>query len=301
MRGPVMARNVRNVRDARDVDVRDVDVRDVEAACSTVSAALPTALSTLMMAIPIAIMAALMGALLTGCATTTVDVEFDEQQDFSGYRTWDWLSREIRVEDFPGEEPKLANLASRLVGRELRDRGLVRSRVRPDLLVSYALHMQRQLIAVNETGAEALLASHHASPSYLIQATQRRVDVYESGHLLVLITDGRSGRVVWRGDLRAHRRDDFGEHLPEAVSQLVALFPRTAPTGAPLQDPDPAEPGPRNHADDRTLLTRGGPEPASAGEVSPPPIPERPSLDLERGLKKGLENSLQAAFELPAT
>src|SRR5262245_57028582 len=146
--------------------------------------------------------ASLVAALASGCATTTVDVAFDPAQDFSQYRTWDWLPRGKNVYALPGEERALDRLISRLVEQELGERGLVRVRGGADLLVGYELRVRRQLVILNETGAEDLLPSHHSSPSYQVQATTRRIDVYDRGYLWVAMTDGeREGR-IWRGELR---------------------------------------------------------------------------------------------------
>ncbi len=169
--------------------------------------------------------ASLVTALAAGCATTSVDVAFDPAHDFSQYHTWDWLPRGRNVSALPGEERTLDALVSRLVDEELRERGLVRVRSGADLLVGYELRVRRQLVVSNETGAEDLLASHHSSPSYQVQATTRRIDIYDRGYLWVAMTDGeREGR-VWRGELRTRRRGRLVHHLPELVPQLLVTFP----------------------------------------------------------------------------
>jgi len=174
------------------------------------------------------LVATAVAVLAAGCATS-VDVAFDDRQDFSRYHSWDWLPGARSVDAVPGEERTLDALTSRLVERELRDRGLVRVLDGADLLVGYALRVQRQLVAVNETGAENLLSSHHDSPSYRIQVTKKRIEVHDNGYLRIVVTDGRRERVVWRGELRARRRGDFAGHLPDAVSRLLGQFPAATP------------------------------------------------------------------------
>lgn len=179
--------------------------------------------------------ASLVSAFAAGCATTSVDVAFDPAQDFAQYRTWDWLPRGRNVSALPGEERTLKAAISRLVEQELEQRGLVRVRSGADLLVGYELRVRRQLVILNETGAEDLLASHHSSPSYQIQSTTRRIDVYDRGYLWVAMTDGdREGR-VWRGELRARRRGRLLHHLPELIPRLLVTFPagKTALGAAP--------------------------------------------------------------------
>jgi hypothetical protein len=173
----------------------------------------------------VVILVAWLGA---GCATS-VEVSFDESQDFSRFRTWDWLPGARSVDALPGEERDLERLTASLVAAELREKGLVRSVSEPDLRIGYWLRVDRQLVHVNETGATALLASHHSSPSYLVQATEARVDVFDRGHLVVVITDGPRERRVWRGELWARRRGRFATHLPATVSNLLGRLPVEGP------------------------------------------------------------------------
>jgi hypothetical protein len=163
-------------------------------------------------------------AFCAGCATS-LDVSYDETEDFSRYRTWDWLPGGRNVEALPGEDRALDSLTSRLVARELRDRGLERVDDEPDFLVGYQLQVYRQLLAVNETGASSYLASHHASPSYIVQTTTSRVDVYDHAHLRFMVTDGRREKMLWRGDLSARRKGDFAHHLSDAVAELLDRLP----------------------------------------------------------------------------
>lgn len=185
--------------------------------------------------------------LTAACTTTTVDVAFDEGHDFSGYRTWSWLSRAASLEAAPDEERALDRLTSRLVQGELRSRGLVQVREGSDLLVSYALFVRREHITVSETGAENILFSHHSSPSYGVQATTTRVDRYDTATLQIVVAERRRNTVVWRGELSTRQQGEFGSHLPESVARLLGEFPAidatTAPTRAPrLPETDSPEP-----------------------------------------------------------
>ena len=172
-------------------------------------------------------------ALSAGCATT-VDVTFDDAQDFSHYRTWDWLPRGRNVDAVPGEEQGLDALTSQLIDQELTGRGLARAGDKADFLVGYELRVKRYFVTANETGATTLLASHHASPSYLVQTTKKRIDVYDVGRLWLVVTDGRRERLLWRGELWARRRGDFARHLPDAVMRLLGQLPVGNPAAEPV-------------------------------------------------------------------
>jgi hypothetical protein len=177
-----------------------------------------------------------LAALAAGCATS-VDVSFDDTHDFSRYRTWDWLPHGRRVDVVPGEEHNLDALTSQLVARELQDRGLVRESHSPDVLVSYHLGVRRRLWVSNETGATDYLASHHSSPSYLVQSSWTRVDSRDYGDLYVVMTNGERDRVVWRGRASGQGAGRFERQLDRVVSELFERFPAGTP-GALENSPD---------------------------------------------------------------
>lgn len=188
----------------------------------------------------LALVIAAAAAVLAGCATP-VDVTVDDLHDFSLARTWEWASRTTHAVDLdPGDERTLDALAARLVDAALARRGLARGTGGADLLVGYTLEVRRRLRVSNETGAVDLLASHHASPSYLVQSTQKRVEVVHDGHLLVVVTDGPSGRVVWRGAIRTAREVDFARELSAAVSELFERFPGATGASRGAISPDRA-------------------------------------------------------------
>ena len=159
-----------------------------------------------------------------GCATD-VDVSFDSEQDFSKYRTWDWLPRGRSVSALPGEEAQLDALTAKLVARELGIRGLEQASHAPDLLVAYQLHVVRRVLVANETGATDYLASHHSSPSYLVQSSQTRVQIRDYGDLYVVMTNGERDAVIWRGRAWDGVQGTFDEHLAGVVAALLDHFP----------------------------------------------------------------------------
>jgi hypothetical protein len=169
--------------------------------------------------------AIVVAALCAGC-TTFVEVSYDEADDFSQYRTWDWLPRGTSVDALPGEEEGLESLTGQVVASELEKHGLARDRQRPDLLIGYQLQVQRKIVVVNETGARGFLSSHsNTSPSYSYQTTTSRVEVWDHGYLRFMMTDGAQEKMIWRGEIWARRRGDFAGHLAGAVSKLLDRLP----------------------------------------------------------------------------
>lgn len=177
------------------------------------------------MRVAVQLAASAVAVFCVGCATF-VDVSYDEAEDFSQYRTWDWLPRGTSVDALPGEEEGLESLTGQIVAVELGKHGLTRDRQQPDLLIGYQLHVQRKIIERSETGASGYLSSHsNTSPSYSFQTTTSRVEVWDHGYLRFMVTDGAQEKMVWRGEIWARRRGDFARHLAGAVAELLDRLP----------------------------------------------------------------------------
>lgn len=159
-----------------------------------------------------------------GCSTI-VDVAFDEGEDFSRYRTWDWQRRGARAISAPGEEgAALDALLRRLIGRELVARGYRRVDAPPDLWVGYQLRLRRRLVVVEVPRAPYLLSSHHASASYWIEGTDTEKRAVEDARLDVIAVSA-AGRVVWQGALQRRTEGEAGLDFEQAVERLLERFP----------------------------------------------------------------------------
>ena len=169
-----------------------------------------------------------------GCATK-LDVVFDEREDFSRYRSWDWLRHGVPRVDAPQADAGAldAHLA-RLIERRLLESGFERAGDRADFLVTYRLGLRRRALLVNEPMAPYLLSSHHSSASYWIEGSQQVLRVYDDIRLLIGITD-TDGRSIWHGTLE--RRVEYRPSLPlrDAVATLLERFPPAVPGPDPPQ------------------------------------------------------------------
>ncbi len=192
----------------------------------------------------------LVGILLAGlgiACSTTVHVAFDEREDFSRYRTWNWQPDRARTVDAPLSDALALDAAlARLVESALRDRGFTRSRDRVDFFVATHLRVEREFVIVNETGAMQVLSSLHYSPSYWVQATKSVLRRYESAQLAIVVTHGHRQRRVWRGEFQGRFPGDFAPHLGNAVSRLLERFPPEPKTAAPAPRPRPGS-APESH------------------------------------------------------
>lgn len=73
-----------------------------------------------------------------GCATTSVNYDYDEEYDFSTFKAYDWMTtpQNVRTNEFLLKRVKSA------LSRELSARGITLAPVNPDFLV--ALHGSRE-------------------------------------------------------------------------------------------------------------------------------------------------------------
>jgi hypothetical protein len=175
-------------------------------------------------------------ALVLPCAAacaTSREVWFDQREDFSRHRTWEWLPPPAQTVDAPDRARELEARLIRLVARALDERGLEFAPGRADLLVRYDLDVEREHVLVHETPAVEQLSSLHSSPSYEIQATRQVLHVYEHARLeIVVLADAQRRRPIWRGAIAGRYRGAFP--LKQAVARLLEAFP-----------PEPAEPSGR--------------------------------------------------------
>jgi len=179
--------------------------------------------------------------------STSPEISFDEREDFSRYRTWDWLPGAARTIDAPAADSVALDLElARLVERALDRRGFERVRRRPDLRVGVRLEVRREEVTIYETHAIEQLSSLHSSPSYEVQAAVKRRQTYERSRLLVFAIEARHGRVVWEGALAARSPGRLGAQLERTIADLLERFPsagRASRGGTPpIRDPATGRP-----------------------------------------------------------
>ncbi len=163
-----------------------------------------------------------------GCSTTTVDVTFDESEDFSRYQTWNWLPRVPHRVDAPfGNEAALDSRLARVITRTLTDQGLERADS-PDFFVTYHLALQRRAELLTVPEAPYQLSSHHSSPSYYVESSHQEWRVYEVFKLAVGFTLP-DGRMPWRAVMVRRVEDGASLPLDDAVDDLLGRFRPRSP------------------------------------------------------------------------
>jgi len=170
------------------------------------------------------LLAVALSGLCVGCVST-VNVVFDEREDFSRYRTWSWLRHGVLSVDAPQSEPRALDAhVAQLIERGLLESGLERATARPDILVAYHLTLRRRAVVVEEPAAPYLLSSHNSSASYWIEGTRKAIRIQE--HVRLAIRFSTAGRTIWRATLVRTLEDASVLSLDDAVSTLLERFPK---------------------------------------------------------------------------
>ncbi len=170
-------------------------------------------------------------ALLGACATTLpVRTDHDRQADFSGYRTFSWISdNPMIVAD--GEDPRISPLnRQRIVDAieaELQRKGFdkVVSDEKADFAVAFTVGTRERIDY--DSYPRPYRRSWYWRPSYWDYEIRART--YEEGMLAIDIFDEDTRKPVWHGFTRKRitsaDRSDPEPVIREAVAAILARFP----------------------------------------------------------------------------
>jgi hypothetical protein len=162
--------------------------------------------------------------LTLGCAHS-VAVDIDEQEDFSSYRTWDWMPQiRPKVVAVSGNGSALEAQMARLIEASLHEQGLERSSDHPDFYLTYFLFVKRQTEIVQQAVAPYLLVSHHSSPSYLIEGSVEERRQYNHFRLAIGVSQS-PGRMTWRAAVVSRVPAETELPLDDAITLLLERFP----------------------------------------------------------------------------
>lgn len=165
----------------------------------------------------------------SGCATQ-IQVNLDRREDFSHYRTWDWMHpRADLAAATSGINRGLESLVRGAIVRGLLDRGYARTTVgRPDFLVAYDLTLVRELVRRLETPAMQTISSPHREGGFEVTASRFVTEHYETGTFVLAVSDGGNLQGVWHATAVRRVRDSFVPRVEEVVSEVFERFPPAA-------------------------------------------------------------------------
>jgi hypothetical protein len=168
------------------------------------------------------------------CATVDVSYDFDQQFNFAGIKTYDWLSVPDKT---PWNELTLKHI-NYAVNNELQAKGLTMTSTKPDVLI--ALHGGKEKrVDVQEWGYAfddsnfshgGYFPGRWRSDAYGPGHTEYRRGTdtyeYELGTLIIDIVDTEKKSLVWRGTaVGVVEPGRTMEQINETVKKMLVNFP----------------------------------------------------------------------------
>ncbi len=176
------------------------------------------------------VLAALLVTALCACSTLRVSSDYDPAFDFSGLRSWDWLT------DTPAGtvDPRLPTglVEERIraaLEKHLAARGYQRSGSgTPDFRVGYHAAVEDKVDVRTINRASGYGPGWGAGRGLMTSDTYVRE--YEQGTLILDVVDSRSNRLVWRGSAQAEvysysTPEQREARIDDAVAQILERFP----------------------------------------------------------------------------
>ena len=163
--------------------------------------------------------------LLASCSSVSTDYDFDDQVDFSMYRSYQWVPSDSESTPNSVEYSQLIDRRIRAaVEQNLAAEGLTPASTAPNLLVAYSTRTDRK--------TEVLDNGYYGygyrgwRGSYWRPSTMQ-VYQYEEGTLVIDLIDAQKKQLVWRGKAVGIVGDyaDSENRINEAVKKLFQHYP----------------------------------------------------------------------------
>ena len=170
-------------------------------------------------------------ALCAGCAAPPpVQVTWDESEDLSRFRTWDWIEGDPVFVYAPFDAAGTEEHLSALVESALRRRGLARASEDPELRVAALLVGTRHIEVFRRARAMETLYSHHDIGGYEVQGEDVERRPIDRCRLAIYVTASRQEKLLWQAVSEQKRPGGCAAQLDAAVATLLESFPPPSPT-----------------------------------------------------------------------
>ena len=167
-------------------------------------------------------------ALALGCASISVNSEFDPDADYASYQTFDWMPSESRRVDLRARDPLVEQRIRDAIERELGAKGLQKvSSGDPDVRIGYLLVLEESVDAqAIYTGA----APDWQYRSYGPGTTTEQIRVLTTGTMVIDVFDSGEKELVWRGVAEGEVKElqdpeKRRARINDAVGKILAEFP----------------------------------------------------------------------------
>ncbi len=171
--------------------------------------------------------------IFSGCAPSArITSDYDDNIDFTTYRTFDWMTPPGEIEDPLGGYPTVALRIKNAIENNLEEKGFAKVESGPDFYVVYHASIKHKLSrAYIDTWG-------YYYPRYRRYPPGRRgypptawgfvyVDAYDEGTLVIDIVDAQTNELAWRGTATGTVGDPrrAREKINEAVHLILESFP----------------------------------------------------------------------------
>lgn len=165
-------------------------------------------------------------AFLAGCSSLSVNYDFDQNVEWSKFKTYGWMETSKPPSDPSSplqDTPLLEQRVHNSVDYEMEQRGITMSD-NPDLLVVYHIGTQEK-IQVTDWG--------YRYSDYYWGYGGRQIDVYQftEGSLVIDLVDAETTNLVWRGtgtgvvDQAQKSPDEMQTRADEVINKIMKSFP----------------------------------------------------------------------------
>ena len=150
---------------------------------------------------------------LVGCATISVNTDYDDKVDFSQYHSFNFVEQSTTND--PSVSPFTLDRIQQATEAQLTAAGYVKDTNNPDFLIAFHLGKQDK-VDVNSYG-------------YGYRGWGGGVDVYEytEGTLIMDFVDAKENKAIWRATAKGTVGDsgtDTGK-INEAIAAMIAKYP----------------------------------------------------------------------------
>jgi hypothetical protein len=176
--------------------------------------------------------------MLNGCATLKVHVDYDPSANFTGFKTYDWISDSQVTSEDPrfDDNPLIETMIRRAVKAQLDTQGYVQeSSDTPDFLVGYYATLD-EWIDIERVDRFHGYSVGREWPGYGYEyytwtaAPEIRERKYREGTLIVDIVNSETRSLMWRGVAQdemhfSQQLEAKEEKLNDAVRRMLKQFP----------------------------------------------------------------------------
>src|SRR5262245_21285422 len=140
------------------------------------------------------------GLLSVACAQDTIRVSWDEREDLSRYRTWDWIDgNAVFVRAQVGNDAEVKAQLTTLLERELRGRGLEHAPGAGEVRVAALMVGTRTVQTLRRGRAAQTLHSFHDVGGFEVQSEVLERRELDRCRVAIYLTGPRQERMIWQG------------------------------------------------------------------------------------------------------